>query len=369
VIADGRVIFAPPDADFVRCLDLSSGALLWEVRREDDVYLGGVQQGRVILVGKTSCRALGLADGKEMWSLDTGVPSGHGVGSGKIYYLPLRAAMHETEETPEVCVIDVVAGRIVSHVRSRRGELPGNLVFHDGRVISQTVREVSAYPQLGTKLAAMNARIAQNPKDPQGLLDRADLRRCDGDFEGAVNDLRIAIATSDELPLQTNARQFLFENLTDLLERDFRNDKKTLDEYAQLIAPSVPERATPEERSRLLAEQQRRQAIYHRVMGRGHEQKKHHVEALGHYEQLARMSDTAGMLPGVEDPRLRSRADTWAGARIRAMVVGADAEQRKKIVEAIRDRYEKARQSPDVNELRRFVALFGPVLTEVEMQP
>lgn len=366
VTEDGRVVVAPPDADFVRCLDLRSGALLWEIRREDDLYLGGVQQGRVILVGKTSCRAVSLADGKELWNLGTGVPSGHGVGSGTIYYLPLRAAIHETEEVPEVCAIDVVAGRIVSRVRSRRREVPGNLIFHAGRVISQTVREVSAYPQLDAKLAEMTARMARNPKDPRALLERADLRRSDGDFAGAVQDLRLALANAGEAPLQAQARHSLFESLTDLLEREFTTDANTLGEYAQLVSSSVPEKL---DRKQQIAEQQRRQAIYHRVLGRGFEQKKHQVDALEHFEQLARLSDTAGMLPGVEDPRLRSRAEPWVRARIRAMVVGADAEQRKKILEAIGARYEKARRSKNADELRLFVALFAPVLSEAELQP
>src|SRR5262249_48219965 len=42
IIADGRVVFAPPDGDNVECLNLRDGKPLWKVPREDGLYLAGV---------------------------------------------------------------------------------------------------------------------------------------------------------------------------------------------------------------------------------------------------------------------------------------------------------------------------------------
>lgn len=364
-IQDGRVVVAPSDADCIRCLDLRTGRLLWEARRDDDLYLAGVHRGRVVLVGKSSCRALNLSDGKPAWNVGTGAPAGHGVASGKIYYLPLAGA--GAEQGPEVCAIDVEAGEIVAHVKSRKQELPGNLIFHDGRVISQTVREVTAYPQLKVKLAEMNALIAKNPKDPEGLLERADLRRSDGDFRGAVDDLRIVLAGDLESDMRSKSRRFLFESLTELLLRDF--SPKTVNEYQELCQVPVPEGATVAVRSHLTLEEQQRRAMFHRVVARGQEQQGDVLEALRHYEALARLSKAAGLLSGIEDPRLRSGAETWARSRILAMVMRADGDKRKKLLEAIQERYQEARRSKDINDLRLFVTLFEPVLAEVKRKP
>jgi outer membrane protein assembly factor BamB len=149
---DGKVVFAAPDDPHVHCLNLRDGRLLWKVHRaEDDVYLAGVFGGRVLLVGKAACRALALKDGKPLWKIDTGIPSGLGAGSGDTYFLPLSKGA--TSKRPEVCAIDLARGQITARSESRKGEIPGNLVFHDGLVFSQTATTITAYPQ---KKSAVN---------------------------------------------------------------------------------------------------------------------------------------------------------------------------------------------------------------------
>src|SRR5581483_1987680 len=72
VIADGKVVFAAPDASAVHCLNLADGTLAWSHRRsDDDLYLGGVFAGRVLIVGKRSVRGLSLERGETLWTLET----------------------------------------------------------------------------------------------------------------------------------------------------------------------------------------------------------------------------------------------------------------------------------------------------------
>src|SRR5262249_55778515 len=86
VVQDGKVIFAAPDGPAVHCLNLRDGELLWKVSRSDDLYLAGVYNNKVLLVGKNTCRLLNLADGKQIGnSIPTGMPSGQGVASGHLY--------------------------------------------------------------------------------------------------------------------------------------------------------------------------------------------------------------------------------------------------------------------------------------------
>jgi outer membrane protein assembly factor BamB len=139
-----KVVLTAPDAPSVHCLDLHSGALLWKASRtEDDLYLAGVFGDKVLIVGKQSCRALGLADGKPLWAVETGLPSGRGVAAGGVYYVPLKAAL--PEKLPAVYAIDLEKGTILARTPAPRGEEPGNLVLCGDEVLSQTALAVTAY--------------------------------------------------------------------------------------------------------------------------------------------------------------------------------------------------------------------------------
>jgi hypothetical protein len=98
----------------------------------------------VLVVGKQACRALDLADGKQLWQVETGLPSGRGVASGDIYYLPLKEAARGKE--PAIYAIDLRKGVIRVRVPSPRKEVPGNLLLGHGEVFAQTVTAVTAYP-------------------------------------------------------------------------------------------------------------------------------------------------------------------------------------------------------------------------------
>jgi hypothetical protein len=107
--------------------------------------VAGVFGGKVLVVGKQSCRALALTDGKTLWTVETGLPSGQGVTVGNVYYLPLKSALPEKQ--PAVYALDLDKGTVRLHISAPRGEVPGNLVASGDQVLSQTVTAVTAYPR------------------------------------------------------------------------------------------------------------------------------------------------------------------------------------------------------------------------------
>src|SRR5207244_11326389 len=118
--------------------------------------------------------------------------------SDNVHYLPLKEALFsDKNKGPGIFAIDVEHGKIVAQTRSKKDlhsnaiEVPGNLLFFDGEVISQTATELVAYPQLKVKLDLMNELLAKNPNDPKGLFERGELRLDKGNAElaGAVADL------------------------------------------------------------------------------------------------------------------------------------------------------------------------------------
>jgi outer membrane protein assembly factor BamB len=144
LIADGKVLVTAPDSTSIQCLNLRDGSLVWsKAWTDNDAYLAGVYQGKVVIVGNQSCRALNLADGNQAWITTTGLPSGQGVAAGKVYYLPLRSGQGEG---PSICTLDLENGKILGRIASPRNEVPGNLIFHRGFVISQTATTVAAFP-------------------------------------------------------------------------------------------------------------------------------------------------------------------------------------------------------------------------------
>src|SRR5262249_35909809 len=121
----------------------------------------------------------------------TGMPSGQGIGSDHVYYLPLQQAGKGKE--PQICAIDMDKGKLIGSSPSRPRtpgkddyDVPGNLLFYEGDVISLTTDEVTVYPQLERKIAEMNERILKDPNDPIGLTERGDLRLSKGDLAGAI---------------------------------------------------------------------------------------------------------------------------------------------------------------------------------------
>jgi outer membrane protein assembly factor BamB/tetratricopeptide (TPR) repeat protein len=221
VIHAGKVIYTPPDSDLIVCVNLRDGAPLWQAHRADDLYLGCIHKNSVLLVGRNSCRALRLSDGHEIWQLPTGMPSGLGVATGATYYLPLRKGA--------VAAIDMDSGQLLATNPSPLGEVPGNLLFHQGDLISQTSTALATYPQLAAKLAQLDKELALHPNDVALLLERATLRLNQGQAQNAIPDVR-AVLKEQPTPTQCiQARRVLYEALASQLQgRESKSERASI---------------------------------------------------------------------------------------------------------------------------------------------
>jgi outer membrane protein assembly factor BamB len=338
VVVDGKVIFTAPDSTFLHCLSVKDGSLLWKVNhRAGDLYLGGVYGDKVLIVSKEKCRAHNLADGHEAWSLVTGMPSGRGIAADGRYYLPLKKS--ETAHVPEVCVIDIAKGQIVAHARPSKMEpandaAPGNLLFFEGRLLSQTPMRVVAYPQLESQLKQLDESVKANPRDPFVLLERGQMRFDNGDLSKAVEDLRSALANNPQELIRQRARHVLFEAVTALLLKDFNAPEKDLKEYAELSkVDGTTEKFT--------AESERRRGIYYTVIAHGYEQIGKPVEALHAFLDFAATASPNQLLPAPDDPNVRVAPEAWARGHIRSLLERAKPEQRKLLEDEIEKRLKK----------------------------
>ena len=168
-IADGMVVLTPIESDQLFCLNLIDGKLLWKQDRGENVYVGCVQNGNALLVGRKQVQAIKLSDGKLAWSHPLelpagGMPSGRGFLSEGAYYLPLSSA--------EVLKIDLAGGTIAGRAKSTKGYIPGNLICYKGDVVSQGVDSLDTFYQIEPLRQRIAARLAEHADDPWALAPR-----------------------------------------------------------------------------------------------------------------------------------------------------------------------------------------------------
>jgi outer membrane protein assembly factor BamB len=349
VIADGKVVFTAPDGSTIDCLNLRDGSRVWRNTRQDgDLYLAGVYAGRALIVGKDRCRALDLKDGSQAWVLETGVPSGRGVASDNIYYLPLKAAAAPPHD-PEVCAIDVARGKFVAHTKSRKKEVPGNLLFYEGKMLAQSATTVAAYPQLKIKMQEIDERIARDPRDPAGLTDRGELRLDQGNLQGAVDDLRAALANHPPTDLLPKTRAKLYEAMTDLFRDKFSDAEKYLAEYEAMCQ----DKGLSEE------DRQKRQSTFLYLLAKGREDQGKLVEAFDYYQKFGAQAANQDLVSVPDESTLKAPPDVWAQGRIAAMVARATPEARLPLEQQIARSWDAVQKSGNLDKLRQFVAMFG----------
>jgi outer membrane protein assembly factor BamB/tetratricopeptide (TPR) repeat protein len=352
-IAGGNVVFAAPDSNAITCLSLRDGQRRWSVNRQPgDLFMAGVYDNKVLIVGKESVRALKLSDGTLAWDHPKaiGMPSGQGVASDGKYYLPCKNGGPDSPD-PQIVEINVDTGDMHA-TKSRRKDVPGNLIFFDGEIISQGITSLSVFPQLQVKLTEMNARLEANPKDPVGLTDRGELHLDKGELAMAIDDLTAALNFKPGPEVRAKARLKLYEALTEQLQQHFDQGEKHLALYKDLCLNEV----SGDERLK-------RQSAYLSILGKGREAQGKLVEAFEAYMEFGQLNGGREMVSSVDQAGTLSRPDVWARGRILAMITNATPQQRKPLEEQIAKEWKKVKESDDTEKMRKFVQLFGSMFS------
>jgi outer membrane protein assembly factor BamB len=359
MVQQGHVIFTAYDSDAVHCLRLRDGTHVWKHNRNDEregnfIYLAGVFEGKVLLVGPKSCRALNLTDGKVLWTLPTGMPCGRGVASGGQYFLPLQSG--------EVWALDLAKGEVVSKSKSRK-EKPGNLVFHDGDVLSQNVMTLTCYPQLEIAEKKITARLQANPDDPVGLSERGKIRLYRGNASEAVADLRRALTQpSLDAILRQDTQEKLYEALCDLLDKDFIAHEAELPALEKLIPLPVTGTEEKDAKDALEVAQLERRVNLLRLVAKGRVAQHRMADALATYLTAADLKQIMIRIP--EDRTVEVVPVEWAIAKLRTLLEDSPAPRREALLQAIDQQWSRARAVGSLDALRRFANFFQALCPE-----
>lgn len=378
IVSNGRVLLTAYDSRELECLDLRTGKRLWSVPRgTDDLYVGGVVNDRVIVVGRNSVRAYRLTGEengapKVAWEpVIIPTPTGHGAASRTAFYVPVRQENAGRDNVPagEIWAINVETGQITSKTAARKrndtSEVAkygiGNLVFQDGMVFAQSPWEVACFPQLEVKIKEMNKLLAANPKDPLGLLARGELRLDDGKLKEAVEDFKAS--AQNDLPAEKRPllREKLYTAYTELLRADFKYAEGFLKEYEPLCEVPGSANETAEDKVRREDETKRRKRLYFYLLARGREAQGRLGDAFDQYLALANLGEGKQLLDMPDEPNVKMRPDVWARGRIEAMIRRATTEEARKSLEArVNKEWDAVKAGSDLPKLREFVAVFGP---------
>jgi len=328
-LADGRVLYTPLGSGELICLDLVDGQHQWSIDRRDGLYVGGVHNGRVVVVGHSSVWAVRLADGESAWAdgpvaLPPGaLPAGRGYLTGERYHLPLTTA--------EVAAVDLARGRLVSRARSAEEIPPGNLVRAGDAVYSQTIEGLWRFDLLPAREAELADALREKPGDPAALADYGEVLLYQGRLDEAIDQLRRA---ADRKPTD-RVRALMLEALVEMLRVDFARFEPLKNEFDSLLEES-------NQKPRLL-----------RHLAESLQAKGRRLEAFETYRELVDLP-SGKQPPEHFGAAWMVRRDRWISGRLAELWDDASDEDRRVIAEQVAA---ELGESPTADRLVYFDAL------------
>ncbi len=251
IISGSYVVYTPQEEPQLICLNAVDGRRLWEQPKQQGLYLAGVFDQKVVIVGETGVTAFHLATGETAWTtpFEEGIrPSGRGVVVDDHFFLPLGNGA--------LVAIGLANGQIVSQtfVGTRQPSL-GNLAMHQGKLVSLSPTGLTAFGQRDAVLAEIQRRLAIDSNDPWALLSTSEIHVLNHQYAEALPLLRRIAINKLTTHEQTRQHAALVESLSTLARSDILNRKLELDELGR-IATSSAERLQYHELTaeRLLAE-------------------------------------------------------------------------------------------------------------------
>lgn len=336
VISGGHVVYTPQEDESIVCVRLRDGKRTWRIPKGDYLYLAGVFDENVVLVGKDKVTAVKLRDGTTAWTqpLDksAGMPSGMGVTVGGQYHLPLQRG--------QLWTLDVKTGKVVRKLFLPAESKPlGNLTMYRGQVLSLTPFALTSFEQRSALLAKIDRRKKAAANDAWAALKEAEIALLRRDYQSALASLRRVDSAKLEPALDSRYRKAMMTTLSAVVRSDFKAHDAVFRQLAKFVK-------TPQERFR-----------FNKVAAERHDARDEFREAFRLYRQLARDNPDGPVRRG-DNRRLETTVRFWVAGRLRD-VWGRMSEASRKSVGAqlVKDAAELA--SADDHTQLWFARLFA----------
>lgn len=224
-LIDGRhVLFTPFDDKELYCFDLVDGTILWVRPRGQSWFIGGVHEGKALLVGQDGIHAVDVATGEDAWDAPVllPAPAGRGVQSAGTFHLPLS--------TDEIVSVDIATGRILARSPLSEEGVAGNMIALGDRLIMVTPLELVGLSSLIEVEDRIAAELASDPESISAMRMRGELRLHQNQPEQGMLDLAMPVAEGDPL-----ARNLLAHQIAEGLRTDFEAYRDRASEVVDLI--------------------------------------------------------------------------------------------------------------------------------------
>ena len=335
VIVGNYVVYTPQEHPILVCLSAVDGRRIWEQPKDQGLYLAGVFDQKVLIVGETGVTAFNLSDGATVWSApyDEGIrPSGRGVVVDDRFYLPLSNG--------ELRSIELATGKRLSQtfVAPQQPSL-GNLAMHHGKLVSLSPAGLTVYRQRDALLTEIQQRLTADPDDATALLRSSEIQLLNHEYSAALSLLR-RIATDRLLPDERSRHHAaLVECLSTIIKNDVLHRSEELEELRKL-AESPAEKLLYWE---LTAE---------KLLG---EQKP--IEAFDVIRKLAEESGDTEITRS-DDRRITAKRTVWLSGRMLDLWSATPEAERRVIDDRIERIISDAAQR-SFNDCQRIVPLFS----------
>jgi outer membrane protein assembly factor BamB len=342
VIAGHRVVYTPPDsfrADTssqpeIVCVDLYDGKPVWQKPKGNFLYLAGVFDERVVLVGSDSLTALSLEEGSTLWSVAVGEsrPSGMGVAVENRYYLPLQSG--------ELWAIDLDAGTVISKVYQPEEQGPlGNLGMYQGMLVSLSPEGLTSFEQRDAIVTEIARRKARDPSDAWALLREAEMELLNRKYESALGLLRQVSPEKLAPDLEARYRTAMLQSLAAVIRLDSPGHGAEIEELGR-FAETAAERLL---HRRFVAEQLQARRDYE--------------AAFDLYLKLLE-EQSEGLISRNDVPNTQVRLDCWIAGKLASLWESVPEEQRSRLDERIVRLAEESLESGE-EAAERFLTAFA----------
>ena len=335
VIAGNSVVYTPQEEPLLICLSAVDGHRIWEHPKDRGLYLAGVFEKLVLVVGETGVAAYNLADGETVWfsPFEEGVlPSGRGVMVDNRYYLPLSNG--------ELRTIERETGKILSQtfVAAQQAAL-GNLAMHHGKLVSLSPNGLTVFGQRDALLAEIQQKLTSHPDDAWGLLRSSEIQLLNHQYAEALPLLRRI--TRDQLSREEQSRHHdaLITCLSTLIHGDVLHHGEELEEL------------------RRLAQSPAEQVLYRELSAEKLLAEKKPLAAFDVFCQLADEADDS-TFPRTDDRRVTARRSVWLSGRMQDLWLATAEADRHLIDERIAARTADA-SVRSAEDCQRIVNLFS----------
>lgn len=234
IVIDNKVIYTPPDEETLICLDLITGTPVWTKRaKETMLYVAGVADGQILLVGQNGVTAISLKTGKTSWQTtfdkSAGSPSGQAVIADQHLHVPLQSG--------QVWTFEAASGKVVNKLFNASATQPlGDLVIHRGQFLSLSTRGLVSYEQKQTFETQIEKIRQQNPASPLARYKESELLMMSRQYPQAY--ARLQQLDPGQLPAESrqNYHQLLIHCLTELIRADFQGQDNLVAELKQQVS-------------------------------------------------------------------------------------------------------------------------------------